>query len=89
MDAPTELLLDVFAEVPQVMVCVKSAGGRYTAANAAFVQRARCRTEAEVLGRRAADLFEPGLAASYEADPGGSTRRASRAESATSVPAAS
>lgn len=67
MDAPTELLLDVFAAVPQVMVCAKSADGRYTAANDAFVRRARCRTPAEVLGRRAADLFEPGLAASYEA----------------------
>lgn len=63
----TELLLDVFADVPHVMVCVKDGDGRYTEANAAFVRRARCRSASDVIGRRAADLFAPDLAASYDA----------------------
>jgi AraC-like DNA-binding protein len=67
MDDPTDLLLDVFADVPHVMVCVKDAAGRYVAANTAFVRRARRRRTADVLGRRAVDLFPVDLAASYEA----------------------
>jgi AraC-like DNA-binding protein len=67
MDADTHLLLDLFADVPHVMVCVKDEQGRYVGANAAFVRRARRRRAADVLGRRAADLFPTDLAASYEA----------------------
>ena len=67
MDAETRLLLDVFADVPHVMVCVKDAGGTYTGANTAFVRRARRRRLPDVLGRRAVDLFPADLAASYEA----------------------
>jgi AraC-like DNA-binding protein len=61
------LLLDLFGDVPHVMVCVKDAHGRYVAANQAFVRRARCRHPSEVLGRCAGHLFEPSLAASYDA----------------------
>jgi PAS domain S-box-containing protein len=64
---PTDLLLDVFADVPHVMVCVKDASGRYVSANAAFVRRAGRRRITEVLGRRAIDLFPVDLATSYEA----------------------
>lgn len=63
----TGLLLSVFETVPHVMVCVKDQFGRYTAANDAFVQRTRRKHLADVLGRRAADLFPDDLAASYEA----------------------
>jgi AraC-like DNA-binding protein len=63
----TDLLLDVFADVPHVMVCVKDATGRYVGANTAFVRRARRRRTTDVLGRRAVDLFPADLAASYEA----------------------
>jgi AraC-like DNA-binding protein len=64
---PTQLLLDVFAAVPHVMVCVKANDGRYVGANIAFVRRAGRRHVDEVLGRRAGDLFSAQLAASYEA----------------------
>ncbi len=64
---PTRLLLDLFASVPQVMVCMKASDGRYVDANAAFVRRAGRRRPDEVIGRRATDLFPAALAASYEA----------------------
>ncbi len=67
MDPSTHLLLDLFAEVPHVMVCVKDSGGRYVAANAAFVRRAGCRSAAQVVGSRAADLFAADLASAYDA----------------------
>ena len=64
---PTRLLLDVYASIPSVMVCVKAADGRYVGVNLAFVRRAGRRRADEVLGRRAGDLFSANLAASYEA----------------------
>jgi AraC-like DNA-binding protein len=67
MDAHTHLLLDVFADIPHVMVCVKDGHGRYVGANTAFVRRAGRRHVTDVLGLRAADLFPADLAASYEA----------------------
>lgn len=63
----TALLLSVFETVPHVMVCVKDPTGRYTAVNDAFVQRTNRKHPADVLGRRAADLFPADLAASYQA----------------------
>lgn len=63
----TSLLISLFETVPRVMVCVKSADGRYVAANEAFVLRASRRHVNEVIGRKAADLFPVELAASYEA----------------------
>lgn len=67
MDADTHLLLDLFADVPHVMVCIKDADGRYVAANSAFVRRAGCRSAAQVVGKRATDLFAADLAAAYDA----------------------
>lgn len=49
------------------MVCIKDQTGRYIDANDAFVRRARRRRVSDVIGRTAADLFPPELAASYEA----------------------
>lgn len=63
----TRLLLSVFETVPHVMVCVKDQSGRYVAANEAFVHRTNRKHQADVLGRRATDLFPADLAASYEA----------------------
>jgi AraC-like DNA-binding protein len=63
----TSLVLSLFETVPHVMVCVKDRAGRYTAANDSFVHRTNRRRLADVLGRRAADLFPGELAASYEA----------------------
>lgn len=64
---PTRLVLDLFGGVPHVMVCVKDTSGTYVDANQAFVRRARRRHRRDVVGRRAADLFAPELAASYDA----------------------
>ncbi len=67
MQHSVTLLLDLFDSVPHVMVCVKDRSGEYVGANQAFARRARRRRTAEVIGRRAADLFPAELAASYEA----------------------
>lgn len=64
---PTRLVLELFGAVPHVMVCVKDTSGTYVDANHAFVRRARRRHRRDVVGRRAADLFAPELAASYDA----------------------
>lgn len=64
---PTHLLLDLFDAVPHVMVSVKDTGGAYVGVNQSFVRRAGRRHHSEVLGHRAADLFAPALAASYDA----------------------
>lgn len=63
----TDLLFDVLGANPHVVLCIKDADGYYVSANDAFVRRTTKRNMAEVLGRRAADLFPPDLAASYEA----------------------
>ncbi len=64
---PTHLLLSLFEKVPRVMICVKDGQSRYVAVNEAFVQRTNRRHARDVIGRTAADLFSPELAASYEA----------------------
>ncbi len=61
------LVLDLFGAVPQVMICVKDGSGVYVGANRAFVRRTRRRHAADVIGRRAGDLFPAPLAASYDA----------------------
>jgi AraC-like DNA-binding protein len=60
-------LVAVFGDLPHVMFCLKDDHGRYLAANQSFVARAGKRSASLVIGRRAADLFPPRLAASYEA----------------------
>ena len=57
----------VFADLAQVMFCVKDGEGRYLTANDAFVRRTGRRSVRLVVGRRAGDLFPAALAASYEA----------------------
>lgn len=59
--------MNLFDSVPHVMLCVKDDGGRYTAVNAAFVRRTNRRHAADVIGRRASELFPAELAASYDA----------------------
>ncbi|MGH9067875.1 MAG: helix-turn-helix domain-containing protein [Acidimicrobiales bacterium] len=60
-------LASLFEGLPHVMFSLKGRDGRYLAANQAFADRASCKSPAAVVGRRAADLFAPELAASYEA----------------------
>jgi AraC-like DNA-binding protein len=67
LTAPQQLVFELFATVPHVMVCIKDHHGRYVQANEAFVQRTRCRHPRDVVGRRATDLFPRDLALSYEA----------------------
>jgi AraC-like DNA-binding protein len=62
-----EALAAIFDGLPRVMFCLKSIDGRYVLANQAFADRAACQTVSAVIGRRAADLFAPELALSYEA----------------------
>jgi AraC-like DNA-binding protein len=61
------LLLAVLEPNPHVMLCIKDAAGRYVGANPAFVRRTTKATIADVVGRRAADLFPEDLAALYDA----------------------
>lgn len=67
LERSTELVLELFRAVPHVMVCVKDDDGVYVGVNRAFVRRTRRRHAADVLGRRAHDLFPADLAASYDA----------------------
>jgi PAS domain S-box-containing protein len=62
-----ESLVALFEGLPHVMFSLKSLDGRYLAANQAFADRAGCKSPAAVIGQRAADLFAPELALSYEA----------------------
>lgn len=62
-----DVLIRVFADLAQVMFCLKDADGRYRDANDAFVRRVGKRSARQVIGRRAGELFAPDLAASYEA----------------------
>jgi AraC-like DNA-binding protein len=65
LDLTTELL-ELFDELPGAMFCLKDASGRYAAVNQAFVRRSSARTEREVIGKTAAELFVPALAERYE-----------------------
>ncbi|WP_276943711.1 AraC family transcriptional regulator [Ferrimicrobium acidiphilum] len=60
-------LMSLFEGLPHVMFSLKGIDGRYMVANQAFAERASCKSPAAVRGKRAADLFAPELAASYEA----------------------
>jgi PAS domain S-box-containing protein len=57
----------VFDDLPRVMFSLKAVDGRYLRVNQAFADRAGHKTAATVIGRRAAELFSPELALSYEA----------------------
>jgi len=60
-------LMSLFEGLPHVMFSLKGIDGRYLVVNQAFAERAACKSPAAVCGKRAADLFAPELAASYEA----------------------
>lgn len=64
---PADVLAELHLGLPHVMFSLKGLDGRYRSANQAFADRAGCRTPAEVVGRRAADLVPDELASSYEA----------------------
>jgi AraC-like DNA-binding protein len=66
-DPALRLILGMFETIPHVMVCIKSADGRYVGANEAFVQRTEAASRADIVGRRAAELFPEEQALSYDA----------------------
>ena len=59
-------VLELVDHLPGTMFCVKGADGRYIAVNPTFVERTNQRSRAEVLGRRAGELFVAELADRYE-----------------------
>jgi AraC-like DNA-binding protein len=63
----TQLLLNLFESTPHVMICVKDVHSRYIAVNDAFVRRTSRKHPRELIGKRAAELFPPLLAVTYDA----------------------
>jgi hypothetical protein len=56
---------DLLEGVRHVMFCAKDRSGAYLSVNQAFADRAGARSPDDVVGRRAEDLFDSELAASY------------------------
>lgn len=56
----------LFAEIPDIVFCVKDRDGRYISANPAFAHRIGVESAGDILGKTAAELFPPHLAAVYE-----------------------
>ena len=57
----------LFAQLPDVVFCLKDAQRRYQAANAAFAQRLGLADPRKLLGRTAEDFFPDALARVYRA----------------------
>jgi PAS domain S-box-containing protein len=57
----------LFAQLPDVVFCLKDAQRRYQAANAAFAQRLGLSDPRKLLGRTAEDFFPDALARVYRA----------------------
>jgi len=55
----------LFAEVPDIVFCIKNNRGQYISANTAFAERLGLRTVSNILGKTATDIFPPHLAATY------------------------
>jgi AraC-like DNA-binding protein len=62
-----EEMQTLFDALPDVVFFVKDRTGRYTHANLTLVRRLRLKRRAEVIGRRAAELFPSALGSSYAA----------------------
>jgi PAS domain S-box-containing protein len=62
----TPMMADrLFAEVPDIVFCIKNIQGQYISANHAFAERLGLRSTSSILGKTAAELFPPHLAATY------------------------
>lgn len=55
----------LFAEVPDIVFCIKNKEGIYISANAAFAERLGLRSINSILGKTAADIFPTPLASTY------------------------
>lgn len=56
----------LFAEVPDIVFCIKNSAKQYVSANLAFAERLRLKSVDEILGKTATDLFPPHLASTYQ-----------------------
>ena len=56
----------LFAEVPDIVFCIKDRDGYYIAVNPAFALRLGIKSVNNILGKTATDIFPPHLAAVYE-----------------------
>lgn len=56
----------LFAEVPDIVFCIKDKDGYYISANPAFALRLGVASVDDILGKTAAEIFPPHLAAVYE-----------------------
>lgn len=57
----------LFAEVPDIVFCIKDTDGCYIAANPAFAERIGLGSVNKILGKTASELFPAHLAATYQA----------------------
>lgn len=64
--ALTPAFVALMDDLTATMFCAKDTSGRYVAVNEAFVRRTSERSRRDVVGRRAADLFEAQLARRYD-----------------------
>ncbi len=55
----------IFRVIPDIVYCVKDSGRIYRSANPAFAERLGLKSEEEVIGKRAEELFPEKLAAVY------------------------
>lgn len=55
----------LFAQLPDVVYCIKDRYGRYITANKAFADRLNLRSVNSIIGKTAHDLFPPHLAENY------------------------
>jgi len=55
----------LFAEVPDIVFCIKNQHGQYISANPAFAERLGLRSTNSILGKTASDIFPAHLATTY------------------------
>ena len=60
-----EIVDRIFRVIPDIVYCVKDAERIYRSANPAFAERLGLKSEAQVIGRRAEELFTEDLAEVY------------------------
>jgi len=55
----------LFADVPDIVFCMKNSNGQYISANTAFAERLGLRSVNSILGKTVTEIFPPHLAATY------------------------
>lgn len=63
--ATTMISEKLFAQVPDIVFCIKNLEGRYITANQAFAERLGLRSTSDIIGKTVAELFPPYLADIY------------------------